>query len=142
MRSKFDPLLKGLKQKLQICELSIAQINQKIAHKQEEIREFSILLSRIEMPLSGNTLLFRESYEGKRMYLEMIDACQNEISILKNQKREMQDEYKKQCLELEKIQYLWNKEIQEKLKLLKSKEQKELDEIAVMRFKRHWEEKQ
>lgn len=139
MKSKFDSLLKALKQKLQTCELSIAQINQQITQKQEEIRELSILLSQVQIPVSGNALLFRESYEGKRVYLEMIDACGLEISNLKNQKKKKQEEYKEQSLELEKIQYLWNKEMQEKLKLLKAREQKELDEIAVMRFKKQWE---
>lgn len=139
LKSKFDSLLKALKQKLQTCELSIAQINQQITQKQEEIRELSILLSQVQIPVSGNALLFRESYEGKRVYLEMIDACGLEISNLKNQKKKKQEEYKEQSLELEKIQYLWNKEMQEKLKLLKAREQKELDEIAVMRFKKQWE---
>lgn len=139
LKSKFDPLLKGLKQKLQACELSIAQINQQIAQKQEEIREFSVLISQIQVPASGNVLLFKESYEGKRVYLEMIDACGLEISALKNERKKKQEEYKEQCLELEKIQYLWNKEMQEKLRLLKAKEQKELDEIAMMRFKK-WRE--
>lgn len=139
MKNQFDSLLKALKQKLRSCEISIAQINQEIAHKQQEIRDFSILLSQVEIPSNGNVLLFRESYETKKAYLGMMDACQNEISILKHQKREKQEEHKKQCLELEKIQYLWNKEMQEKLKFLKAKEQKEMDEIAVMRSRKHQE---
>lgn len=138
LKSKFDPLLKGLKQKLNTCELAIAQINQKITQEEEAISELLVLISQIEIPSSGNALLFRELYEGKKAYLGMVDAHQLNISILKDERKKKQEEYKEQCLELEKIQYLISREIKEKLKLLKAKEQKELDEIATMRFKGNW----
>lgn len=137
MKSKFDPLLKGIKQKLNACELSIAQINQKIIQEEEEIGRILSLISQIQIPLSGNTLFFKELYEGKKAYLEMIDAHQFTISTLKSERKQKQEEYKTQCLELEKIQYLISREIKEKIRLLKTREQKELDEIAIMRFGRN-----
>lgn len=137
LKSKFDPLLKGIKQKLQTCELSIAQINQQITQKQEEIRELSTLLSQVQVPVSGNALFFKELYEGKKAYLEMIDAHQFAIATLKSERKQKQEEYKIQCLELEKIQYLISREIKEKIRLLKAREQKEFDEIAIMQFGRN-----
>lgn len=114
----------------------IAQINQEIARKEDEAREILVSISELEIPSSGNAMLFRELYEEKRAYLAMIDACRLEIAHLKEQRAKHQEKYKQQNMEFEKMQYLFRKETQERLSKLKAKERKELDEIAMMQFKK------
>lgn len=134
MKTKFDALLVGIKQKVQNCENEIAHINAQIKDAQEGIAGFTQCIADIELPMGGSTLAFREIYEGKRTYLQKIEDLSSTLSSLKAQKIQKQEEYKLYQLEFEKMKYLQKKEIDAYIAKIKQKEQNQLDEIAVMLF--------
>lgn len=134
MKTKFDVLLVGIKQKMQNAELELSNINAQIQNTQEEIVSFTQAIADIELPSSGSPLAFREIYESKRAYLQKIEDSTSYLSSLKAQKGQKQQEYQLYQLEFEKIKYLQKKEIDALLAKIKQKEQNQLDEIAVMLF--------
>lgn len=134
MKTKFDALLVGIKQKVQNCENEIAQINAQIKNAQEGIAECTRCIADMELPMEGSTLAFREIYEGKRAYLQKIEDLSSFLSSLKAQKIQKQEEYKLYQLEFEKMKYLQKREIDAYIAKIKQKEQNQLDEIAVMLF--------
>lgn len=134
MKTKFDVLLVGIKQKMKNAELELAQIETLIQNTQEEIASFTHAIAEIEFPSSGSSLAFREIYAGKRAYLQKIEDSTSTLSSLKAQKSQKQQEYQLYQLEFEKIKYLQKKEIDSLIAKIKQKEQNQLDEIAVMLF--------
>lgn len=134
MKTKFDALLVGIKQKVQNCENEIAQINAQIKNAQEGIAECTQCIADMELPMEGSALAFREIYEGKRVYLQKIEDLSSFLSSLKAQKIQKQEEYKLYQLEFEKMKYLQKREIDAYIAKIKQKEQNQLDEIAVMLF--------
>lgn len=134
MKTKFDPLLLAGEQKVRMCEQAMARIDKEIREHQNQVLEFVHQMHQIKIPSNGNSLAFHRFYEAKRMYLDLIDQIQKKIAQLKLEKQKKSDEYKQCHLELEKFRFLQQKELQELVLKLKQKEQKELDEIAGMRF--------
>lgn len=134
MKTKFDAIVLGIKQKVQNCENAIAELNSQIAKTQEEILSFTCAIAEIELPSSGNALAFKEIYESKKAYLQKIENLSAFLSDLKFQKSQKQEEYKLCELEFEKMKYLQKKEIDAYIAKLKQKEQNQLDEVAVMLF--------
>ena len=119
---------------MQNVELELANINAHIQATQEEIVSFTQAINKIALPSSGSSLAFREVYEGKRAYLQKIEDSSAYLSSLKAQKGQKQQEYQLYQLEFEKIKYLQKREIDSLIAKIKQKEQKDLDEVAVMLF--------
>lgn len=134
MKTKFDALLSKLKQEIQICEQEIMQINALLSQTQQEIQNLMIKMEQIPIPNHGDFSIMKDIFEGKKAYLSLIDEAQEKLSALKYQKAQKQAQYKLHQLEFEKIQYLHQKEIQNKIQTLKAQEAKLLDDIASARF--------
>ena len=64
-----------------------------------------------------------------------------ELDLRKRQKQELQDYFKVQNIEYEKAKYLDGLEIKKNLERLKKQESKDLDEISVMLYANHKEQK-
>ncbi|HIY44483.1 MAG TPA: flagellar FliJ family protein [Candidatus Helicobacter avistercoris] len=134
MKTKFDALLLGLKQRVQNCENEIASIHFQITQAQEEICSCVQEIAQMQIPPAGNAMAFRELYAGKRAMVAKMDEKNIHLSSLKAQLKNKQEEHKLIELEFEKIKYLQQKEISSMLEKIKKKQNQELDEIAVMLY--------
>lgn len=117
-----------------MCEQAIFQINQKIREHEEKIDQILHQMYELEIPFWGSNLLFSEVYENKKICLNLIDEEKAKISHLKLERRQQEQECHQFSLELEKMRFLQKQDIQKKLEQKKLREQKEMDEIAGMRF--------
>ncbi|EFR48969.1 hypothetical protein HCMG_01142 [Helicobacter canadensis MIT 98-5491] len=77
----------------------------------------------------------------KNEYRQTIDSKMGELALLKRQKQELQDYFKAQNIEYEKAKYLDGLEIKKNLEKAKKQESKDLDEISVMLYANHKEQK-
>lgn len=134
MKTKFDAILLGIKQRVRNCENEISAIHCQIEQTQQEILSCLQDIAHIQVPSSGNSLAFREVYGGKRALIAQMDEHNLLLSSLKSQLKDKQEEYKAIQLEFEKIKYLQQKEISAMLEKIKKKESQDLDEIATMLF--------
>jgi len=136
MKTKYSQLLKVKKQKVDFVENEIARLNLKKSQIENEINSIENEISSIKKPQDGRFgefLTISFSFDKlvalkkeKKLYLEYI---QTELI-------NKQNEYKYELKEYEKIKYLEELIIKEKLAKIKRDEQNLLDELSVITYKR------
>ncbi len=136
MKTKYSQLVKIKKQKVDSIENIIAVLNRYKEELKEDIKKVAEDIKNIKKPKSGNFSNFiSQNYSFsvlmkiKRKKEQMLSQKMKEIDIATN-------EYKKALVDYEKIKYLEDLTIQERIKKLKKDEEKMLDEISVLTYKR------
>ena len=136
MKTKYSQLLKVKKQKVDTIENEIAFLNSKKHIVENEIENITDEINSIDKPKEGQfgTFLsisysFDTLFSLKKSKESILQEIENELS----QKR---DEYKIALMEYEKIKYLEELIIEQKLDKIKKDEQKLLDELSVVTYKR------
>ena len=132
MKTKFDSVVKIKKQKVDKIERNIQKINSSIKMLQMKIEELRKSFNSLSLPSSGNFATLQQISLQKNIFLSEIKSYENQIKILENRKSELIKELKKANIEYEKMKYLQNEEIKKKIKNIRLKESKEMDEIAII----------
>ena len=141
MKTKFTQLVILRKKKVDEAELMLQKNAQQIQAKQAEIDALVREFVTLEEPKSGVYQAFLTFVHHKNEYRQTIDSKMGELALLKRQKQELQDYFKVQNIEYEKAKYLDGLEIKKNLERLKKQESKDLDEISVMLYANHKEQK-
>ncbi len=136
MKTKFDPLVQYQKQKLQLCETQIANLNVQIANISTLIESLCEKLTEIKPPKSATFENFLRINEIKKMHISEIASLQNQSQSHKQEVAALKEEYKALHIEFEKLKYLQEQEQEKIFALLKRKEQRELDEIAILLYQK------
>lgn len=134
MKTRFDSLLKIKKQKLREKELEIIKINALIQEKFDEVQKYQEQIHELLTPASGNIQDFKMLAEYKQAFLFRIDSIHSEISELKAERSKRQEEYKLVSIDYEKTKHLQENEQKQFILALKKQEEKNIDEIASIRF--------
>lgn len=134
MKTRFDSLLKIKKQSMQEKELEIAKLNSLIHKKLDEARECQEEMRAFLTPSAGSMQDFKMLAEYKQAFLFQIDSIHLEISELKNERSKYEEAYRLASIEYEKTKYLQENERKKLLLALKRQEEKNIDEIASIRF--------
>ncbi|QCT93929.1 hypothetical protein FE773_01650 [Caminibacter mediatlanticus TB-2] len=132
MKTKFDSVVKIKKQKVDKIERNIQKINSSIKMLKMKIEELRKSFNSLSLPSSGNFATLQQISLQKNTFLSEIKSYENQIKILENRKSELIKELKKANIEYEKMKYLQNEEIKKKIKNIRLKESKEMDEIAII----------
>lgn len=136
MKTKFDQIVKLKKLDVEKIERELLKQNQKIEKANQELTQFKIEFSKFEYPKTGNFALITQFKTMQTAFLREIKQKEEELVFLENQKILLQGQLKDKQLEYEKIKYLQGEEIKKMVKKLKKEEAKNIDEIALMLFKR------
>ena len=136
MKTKFDQIVKLKKLDVEKIERELLKQNQKIEKANQELKQFKIEFSKFEYPKTGNFSLITQFKTMQTAFLREIKQKEEELVFLENQKTLLQGQLKDKQLEYEKIKYLQGEEIKKMVKKLKKEEAKNIDEIALMLFKR------
>ena len=136
MKTKYSQLLKVKKQKVELIENEIALLNSKKELIKKEIEELILQINDIKKPKEGKFGVFLSaSYSFDKMH----SFKKDKEDILKQKEGELaqkRQEYKMALMEYEKIKYLEDLLIEEKLDKIKKDEQKLLDELSQVIYKR------
>ncbi len=133
----YSKISKINKQKLDKIESELFIIKSDIKKIKKEIKETYDAIKSLVIPQNGTIREFNV-YTQKRGVLNLQKERQEETLHIKNSELSHKyQEYKMAKLEYEKMKYLEEQEITQKLKKLKKDEQKELDEISNLLFKRN-----
>ena len=136
MKTKFDQIVKLKKLDVEKIERELLKQNQKIEKANQELTQFKIEFSKFEYPKTGNFALITQFKTMQTAFLREIKQKEEELVFLENQKILLQGQLKDKQLEYEKIKYLQGEAIKKIVKNLKKEEAKNIDEIALMLFKR------
>lgn len=132
MKTKFTQLVLLRKRKADEAELMLQKNAQQILAKQGEIDALVAEFATLKEPQSGVYQAFLTFSHHKEEYRSSIDFKMQELAILRQQKRELQEHFKLQNIEYEKAKYLDGLEVKKLLEKARIKESKDLDEISVM----------
>ncbi|NWF66709.1 MAG: flagellar FliJ family protein [Campylobacterales bacterium] len=136
MKSKFSPIVKIKKQELDKIEGELVKINNKIASKKEEINKISFEIDSINLPTGGSFSMLKLLNENVLLMFHEKKQAEHELQAFNQTKISIQQKYKQANIELEKMKYLHDIEVQKRVKELKLQEAKMLDEISVMLYKK------
>lgn len=136
MKTQFDGIVKVKKQELDQAEMTLMREREKVRILEDKVAKvFDDILS-LEMPQKGTFAQIQQ----RRQVLDMARAQKNfldrEIESVKEQIRHCQKLYQYANKEFEKMSYLKEQEIAEKMKIIQKQQQKDLDEIALQLFAR------
>jgi len=136
MKTKYSQLLKVKKQKVDGIENEIALLNMKKKRVVEDIKELEEEIRELDKPKEGRFgafLTISYSFDTMLSLKKEKEMLLSRIDFELEQKR---NEYKMALMEYEKIKYLEDLEIEKKLDKIKKDEQKLLDEMSVLTYKR------
>lgn len=134
MKTRFTQLVKLRKQKAEKIEHNIIKILSAIKTIEVKISDTLQDIANVKKPKNGTFAemnIATEKFHRLSGYKSELEAQRDS---LENKLQELQKVYKQAMVEYEKIKHLEEKELEEAMKILKTKEQKELDEISTMLY--------
>jgi len=132
MKTKFSDILKVKKQVVEKIERNIQKINASINNLKVKINNLENALFSFSTPKEGNFSIFSQIKVQQSLLRDEIENLKNQMVILENRKNELMEELKKANIEYEKIKYLHELEVQKMIKEKRLKENREMDEIAIL----------
>ena len=132
MKTKFDGIVKIKKREVENIENSIKKINNAIFRLNEKIEDLKNSLLTFVLPKSGTISQISQIKAQQNMVREEIKNLENQINVLNERKKELLEELKKANIEYEKMKYLQGEEIKKKIKEIRLKESREMDEMGYL----------
>ncbi len=136
MSGIYSKISKINKQKLDKIESALFGIKSEIKKIETGIKETYELIDSLDIPQSGDMKELKSFSQRRRLLDIQKQRYMDSLHVKNLELARKYEEYKKAKIEYEKIKYLEEQEVAQKLKKLKKDEQKELDEISSLLFKR------
>ncbi len=136
MKSRFSSIVRYKKIKLDEIEANLQEAFSRLNIAKEELEKSIQELKNFPNQTTGIAKDFLANRALLDAEFRLIEKNKKWVAYEKTQIKALQDEYKKAYIEYEKFKYLETEELKELLKKQKQKEQKELDEMAVIGYKR------
>ena len=137
MSSIFSKISKINKQKLDKIESELYVIKSAIRSIEDEIEGIYDMIGDLKIPQNGEMKLLNSFQQNRNLLNNQKDMLTSDLNKKNQELLNKQQEYKIAKLEFEKIKYLEEEELAKRLEKLKKDEQKELDEISNLLFKRN-----
>lgn len=135
MQTHFTSLLSIKKNQMKKSELALIQANINLNSAKERVEESYKELSQLEQPQRGSASQIISSKMVLQAQRSIIQNNKEWLEFAMKQVDLATQQLKKDTLEFEKFTYLENEEIKKILLQQKKAESKNLDEIAIMRYK-------
>jgi len=132
MKTKFDSVVKFKKRAVEKIENDIKKINIAILDLKNKIDELNSSLISFSFPKTGTFSQFTYIKANQDLVRQEINSLNSQIDMLNARKKDLLEELKKAKIEYEKMKYLQGEEIKKKVKEIRLKEIRDMDEIAIM----------
>ncbi len=136
MSSIYSKITKINKQKVDKIESELFILKSNIKKIKADIEDIYSSISALTIPKQGEYKEVNAFRERRRLLNTQKERLSYDLETNNLNLKKKQLEYKKAKLEYEKIKHLEEQEIAKKLIKIKKDEQKELDEVSNMLFKR------
>ncbi len=134
MKTRFSSLVKLKKNTMDKSERVVQKANADLNSAAMALEISYKSLQEIRSPQSGNMSEFLASRTLLSSGRGLIEHNQNWVGFAKNQVEQAKEQLKLDMIEHEKFKYLEVQEIEKKIKEIKIKEMKDLDEVALMTY--------
>lgn len=134
MKSKFDGIVKVKKQELDQAEAVLVRAKKQVRNVEEMIEKVLMDILSLKVPKKGNfnqMQLQRQTLDMMRRQKQILNI---ELMDAKQKVENYQRLYEFANREFEKMTYLKDEEIAQKIKAMQKQEQKDMDEIALQLF--------
>ena len=132
-KTKFSPLIKIKKTKLEELNAKLLGIRDKISKQRHVIATLKEEFYNSTMPREGKIGIFAARQLLHVAFKQELNVLESEFEDFKSQESAVLSAIKQQHIELEKFKILHQDEINKKLKILKRKEDNFMDEIGNIR---------
>ncbi|MFY9143215.1 flagellar FliJ family protein [Sulfuricurvum sp.] len=136
MKSKYAPLVKLKKKSLDNTERSLISANNELSSASTKLHHAYEDLSRMMLPTQGSIGEFTQAAAIIHAQHLTIEECKNRLQLAEQKQVQARERFKQAMIDYEKFKYLEVQEMNEHLKLLKAQEDKMLDEIGTITYKR------
>ena len=126
MNSKFEPVLKIKKQKLDMIE-------NKLAIARHEKNKLTNDLEKTQQDILNNQFPKKGTFATLQVAMSSYNILKEEKAQLSEQISHLENQHKNAYMDMEKMKYLHDLEIRTKIEKLKKQESLALDEIATQR---------
>ena len=134
MISKFAPITKLKKEKLESLRRSLMQVNHKIHQIEEEISTTKNELLSYDKPSHGPALLFSQYAMMTETFKKRINMAKEKLYYAMQEKNVVQTQVNGALIEFEKFKYLQTQEEEAHRLKMKKEEALLLDEVALMSY--------
>jgi len=134
MITKFTPLVKYRKREVEKVESHLLSLNAMITKQKQKVKSIKDKINSTVLPKSGAINLLKEVND--MMIFQKIDQNKKYAKLLElqDEKRSINDKLHSANIDYEKAKYLDTQEIQKKLKIMKQKDENELNEVSIMLY--------
>lgn len=135
-KSRYEPLVKLKKKALDTAERALISANNALSSATDKLNLAYEELSRMSLPTHGNVGEFTQAAAMIHAQHQTIETCQHTLQSAQHRQHQMRERFKAAMIDFEKFKYLEVQEMNMKLKHLKRQEEKMLDEIGTMTYKK------
>ncbi|MDX1809107.1 MAG: flagellar export protein FliJ [Sulfurospirillaceae bacterium] len=137
MKSAFSQISKVKKQKLNKIENELARIRLDILEIETGIHEIYVSIKKLTVPKHGAVNILASYQEQRRILNVEKKHLEQNLEAKNIELSKKQFEYKNAQIDFEKIKYLEEQELMQKIDKLNKEEQKNMDEISnILQYKR------
>lgn len=136
MKTKFDPILQIKQQQLDQALAVLMKLKQKSLQIKNTIDELFSMIENTTMPQGGDFAVFAQQKHMLQILKEQKSIFEKELEDTQMKIAQTQRLCEHANKELEKIAYLKQEEIKQKMTAIKKQQQKDLDEIALLLYGR------
>ncbi|MDL0088830.1 flagellar export protein FliJ [Campylobacter gastrosuis] len=134
MKSKFSQVVNVKKQALDRAEAKVAQARLNVANYEAKLNQARANLDSFALPKQGNISELNQNLELLKIMRSEVLSLNERLEIAKKELLHFTHQYKNANLDYEKMKFLKDEEIKQKLKEIKRKEELLLDEFATIKF--------
>ena len=135
MKTRFSPIVKLKHSKMQKSEMLVQETLTRVQKAKEELERSLAGLDELQEPTSGSMQDFLVARTLVDAQMRLIEKNRQWVSYEELQLKASQEQLKADMIEYEKFKYLEAQEIQKLKKQQQIAEMKQLDEVAIMRYK-------
>lgn len=136
MKTRYSSLTLVKKNLVDKSERTLQEYNKTLARAKDALRVSLQELNTIEVPQSGTVSQIKASSTLFQFQRAQIEHNRQWVDFAQNQVNQAKEELKKEMIEYEKFKYLELEELKKLAKELQIAQAKELDEIALLTFKK------
>ena len=136
MKTRYTPLLKIKKSDLDKCERELQIANQALQDANLSLEDAYAVLAQLQTPVHGKIQDMLQARSFINIQRSIVEDKKNWVDFATHQVESAVAKLKISNLEYEKFKYLDYEEIKKQLTARAKKESKELDEIALMTYKK------
>ena len=135
-KSRYEPLVKLKKKALDAAERALIAANNALSAASDKLSQGYEELSHMHLPTKGSVGELTQAAAMIHTQHQSIEAARQLLEQAQQRQFQMRERFKAAMVDFEKFKYLEVQEMNMKLKHLKRQEDKMLDEIGTMTYKK------